>query len=189
MVFNFVEVENELQLNIEYNSDIYAAHTIHQLSNHVEQLLRAVLQNPNEPIHQIDFLNEKDKNQLLVTFNNTTAHYPTHTTIIHLFEECVQKTPDAIALFYEGQTLTYKELNEKANQLANYLQSEYHIQPNDLIGIMLNRSKKALVTMLRNTKSWSSVRSYRSYIPRSQKRIYYTRHQHQSINYSNRLFV
>ena len=101
----------------------------------------------------IDFLTKEEKHQLLVEFNNTEVDYPKDKTIIDLFEEQVKKTPNNIAVVFEETELTYEELNEKSNQLANYLRENYSIKGDDLVGIKLDRSERMITAILGILKS------------------------------------
>jgi amino acid adenylation domain-containing protein/non-ribosomal peptide synthase protein (TIGR01720 family) len=153
LTFHFTETGEELLASIEYNSDIYSKAGISQLLKHLESLLNAVIKNPSTPIHQLNYLSEKDKHQLLVEFNDAVVEYSESKTIVDLFEEQVLKSPNNTALVFEGIEITYKELNEKSNQLANYLRKNYNVQADDLIGIMLDRSEKMIISILGIIKS------------------------------------
>jgi amino acid adenylation domain-containing protein len=109
----------------------------------------------NLEIHLSEYslLSEKEKSQLLINFNDTDSAYPKEKTIIDLFEEQVEKTPNNVAVVFEGSKLTYKELNEKVNSLGNYLIDNYHIKRDDLIGIRLDRSEYMIVAILGILKS------------------------------------
>jgi amino acid adenylation domain-containing protein/FkbM family methyltransferase len=148
LTFHFVEIGEEIQVKMEYNSDIYSKTNIVQLADHLEQLLEAIIEEPSTSIQQLDYLSRKEKHQLLVEFNDTAAEYQDDKTIIELFEEQVSKTPEDVALVFGDIEVTYKELNEKSNQLANYLRTNYFIKPDDLIGIMLDRSEKMIISIL-----------------------------------------
>ena len=126
---------------------------VESLMGHYKQLLQALLDRPEEKISRIDYLSKKEKHQLLVAFNDTAVSYPKDKTIVELFEEQVKKTPDNVALVFEEKNLSYTELNERANQLANYLRNTYKITGDDLIGVKLNRNEWMLVTLLGALKS------------------------------------
>jgi non-ribosomal peptide synthetase component F len=79
---------------------------------------------PAQKVGELELLSEVEKQQILIEWNSTECDYPRDKTIHHLFEEQVKKTPDHIAVVFESQQLTYKELNERANQLAHYLQQQ-----------------------------------------------------------------
>ena len=151
---NFIFVETEgLALSIEYNTDIYDAYLVERMFVHFENLMSHAINNSKDSILSIDYIPEKEKKELLEEFNNTTIDYPKEKTIVDLFEEQVIKTPDNIAVVFEEQKLTYTELNKEANQLAQYLRKEYAIQPDDLIGIKLDRSEQLLVAIFGILKS------------------------------------
>jgi tyrocidine synthetase-3 len=151
--FNFIEVGEGLHLMLAYNSDIYTASTIERLTRHLEQLLYAITRDPLKPIKQLDYLDKEEKRQLLSTFNHTSVDYPRDKTIVQLFAEQAEKTPDRIALAYEGSEMSYRELHERSNQLAHYLKENHDIQPDDMIGIMLDRSDKTIIAILGVLKS------------------------------------
>ncbi|MFH6948149.1 amino acid adenylation domain-containing protein, partial [Flavobacterium sp. FlaQc-51] len=100
-----------------------------------------------------DYLTAIEKEELLNGFNNTKADYPQDKTIIDLFEQQVLQAPDNVALVFGETILTYRELNEKSNQLARYLRERYQIQADDLVGIKLDRSELMIVSILGILKS------------------------------------
>ena len=120
-----------------------------------ERILHIINQitNNNEiSLNNIEIVTPEEKHKILYEFNNTAVDYPKDKTVIQLFEEQVEKTPDNIAVVFEDQKLTYRELNEKANQLANYINSK-NTPKNSIIGIMLNRSIETIICMLAVLKS------------------------------------
>jgi len=102
---------------------------------------------PEQQLRSEESLTDAQRHKLLVEWNNTTREYPQDKCIHQLFEEQVKRTPDAIAVVFEGEQLTYLELNEKANQLAHYLQ-ELGVGPEVLVGICLERSIEMIVGLL-----------------------------------------
>ncbi|WP_374173243.1 amino acid adenylation domain-containing protein [Flavobacterium tructae] len=152
MSFTFVETEG-LNLRIDYNTDIYEESLIERIFLHFENLLTASIEQPEKNIREIHYLTEKEKHQLLADFNNTAVAYPKDKTIVDLFEEQAARTPNTIAVVFEETQITYQELNESANQLANYLRENYSIEPNDLVGLKLERNEKMIVAMLGILKS------------------------------------
>ena len=151
---NFVFFESEeLDLTIGYNTDIYDEYIILRMFTHFENLLSQAIQRPERAIREIDYLDTEEKKQLLLGFNATEGIYSKNKTVIDLFEEQVEKTPDNIAFVFENKELTYKELNERANQFAAYLRESYAVQPDDLIGIKLERSERLIIAILGVLKS------------------------------------
>ncbi len=102
---------------------------------------------------QYKALSQEEEHELLHTFNDTRVNYPKEKTIVDLFEAQVKETPNSPAVAFENKELTYKELEEQSNQLAHYLQTNYHIQPDDLIGMKLERSEWLMITILGILKS------------------------------------
>ncbi|WDF58187.1 amino acid adenylation domain-containing protein [Flavobacterium sp. KACC 22758] len=152
LIFAFMENDG-LLLGIEYNTDIYDAVFIEKIAGHFEQLVSEMIEQPETKIQHIDYLSSQEKQRLLFDFNDAATAYPNDKTIAALFEEQVLKTPNHTAVVFEGKETTYKELNEKANQLGHYLRENYKINPDDFVGIKLGRSDKLIVAILGILKS------------------------------------
>ncbi len=138
---------NGFNLRFEYCSKLFNQDFITRLSKHYINILQTVINENDIKIANIDMLSKEEKEQIIHDFNNTKVDYPKTQTAIQLFEEQVKKEPDAIAVIFEEQKLTYRQLNEKANQLAHYL-VENGVKNNDIIGIMLERSFEMIISML-----------------------------------------
>ncbi|WP_109438419.1 non-ribosomal peptide synthetase [Aquimarina sp. AU119] len=145
---SFQEVGDCLSFQVIYNTDVYDGIMINNLIHHFKQLLDNLLLTPKEKIGSIDFLTQEEKRELLYDFNATSVIYPNDKTIVDLFKEQITKTPDAIALAFKGRTLTYRELDEDSNSLANYLLSNYKIEKENIIGIKLDRSEWFVISIL-----------------------------------------
>ena len=130
-----------------YNIDLFDGSTIARLLEHFQNLLRAIIVNPQESVSLLPLLSEQEQKQLLVDWNQTKTDYPQEQCIHQLFESQVERTPDAIAVVFEEQSLTYGELNCLANQLAHYLQKS-GVKPDELVGICLERSLDMIVGLL-----------------------------------------
>ncbi|MCP4145512.1 MAG: AMP-binding protein, partial [bacterium] len=104
----------------EYCTDLFRPDTITGMTEHFEVLLEGIVNDPDQMLSQLPLLTEAEQQQLQ-TWNQTETDYPEELTIVDLFEEQVEKTPDNIAVVFEDQQMSYKELNRKANQLAHYL--------------------------------------------------------------------
>src|SRR5258708_6745925 len=148
MVFNFSDSESGLGLYITYNSDIYSGQLVTQLADHLEQLMDAIVQYPDSPINQLNFLGEKDRQRLLVGFNDTEEIYPSGQTLVSLFEIQVRKIPDEVAVVFLGKAMTYRELDEQSDRLALHLIKNYNIAGGELVGIMADRSEKMIISIL-----------------------------------------
>ena len=92
-----------------------------RMLSHLEVLLGAIAEDPDRPLSQLPLLTERERHQVLVEWNQTEAAYPRDKTVHGLFEEQVERAPEAVAVELEGKRLTYGQLNERANRLARYL--------------------------------------------------------------------
>ncbi|MEM9685288.1 MAG: amino acid adenylation domain-containing protein [Bacteroidota bacterium] len=151
--FNVEETTEGLVLILTYDTAIYSETFARQLTTHLNILLQSIVTNPEAPVQSLTYLTEAEQKQLLRDFNNTSVAYPEDKTITDLFEAQVAKTPDRTAVIFEETTLTYNTLNEESNRLAAYLRENYTIQPDDLIGIKLDRSSRVIITILGILKS------------------------------------
>ena len=147
LTFYLSENSEGLYLAIEYNTDLFYPETISRMANHYKNLLESIVKDPDQKVSEISFLSEQEKHKLLVEWDNTKTDYPKNKCIHELFEEQVKKTPDNIAVVFEDHKLTYKELNEKANQLARYLKA-VGVKPESLVGICAERSLKMIIGIL-----------------------------------------
>lgn len=107
-------------------------------------LLKDIIEYPNKNISQLSIIDKKEKTNILATWNNTSYEYNYKKLLHQYFEEQVKKTPDFIAVVFGEKSISYKELNEKANKLGSYLK-HYGIKPNNLIGIALERSLEMVI--------------------------------------------
>ena len=141
-------------INIAYDYLIskYSIDDICSIHARFLYIINQVLENNDITLNEIEIVTPDEKKKILYDFNNTSADYPRDKTITQLFEEQVEKTPDNIAVVFENQKLTYRELNERANSLANYLRSQ-KIGRNDIVGIMVNRSLEMIISILAVLKS------------------------------------
>ncbi|WP_050780083.1 non-ribosomal peptide synthetase [Crocosphaera chwakensis] len=131
----------------EYNTNLFEKETIERMFENFQVLLEGMVNNPDEKVAKLPLLTEGEKQQILVEWNETEAEYPKDKCIHQLFEEQVERTPNAIAVVYENQQLTYQELNEKANQLGHYLQ-KLGVKPDTLVGICVERSMEMVIGLL-----------------------------------------
>ncbi|MFI5162555.1 MAG: amino acid adenylation domain-containing protein, partial [Sphingobacteriales bacterium] len=131
---------------IFYNASLFQQTTIERLAGHYLQLVNSIIADPNSKVGALPMLTAEEAHDILVKFNDTLTYYPAEKTIVDIFEEQVEKTPDAIALRQHGATMTYRELNEKANQLAHYLIEE-DAKPADNIGLIAGRSFDMMIIM------------------------------------------
>uniref|UniRef100_UPI0039C6927E amino acid adenylation domain-containing protein n=1 Tax=Nodularia chucula TaxID=3093667 RepID=UPI0039C6927E len=138
----------ELLLKISYSyDDRDRSDTVTRMLGHLQTLLEGMVNNPQQRLCQLSLLTETERHQLLVEWNNTEVEYPQQQCIHELFETQVEKTPDAVAVVFENEQLTYRELNARANQLAHYLQ-KLGVEPEVLVGICVERSLEMVIGLL-----------------------------------------
>ncbi len=130
-----------------YNTDLFDADTIERMNGHFQTMLVAIVANPEQRISELPLLTAKEKQQLLVEWNHTQIDYPGDKCIHQLFEEQVKRTPDEVAIVFEEQQLTYRELNSRANQLAQYLRT-LGVSGDVPVGICVERSLEMVVGLL-----------------------------------------
>uniref|UniRef100_A0ACD5GVY6 Non-ribosomal peptide synthetase n=1 Tax=Desertifilum tharense IPPAS B-1220 TaxID=1781255 RepID=A0ACD5GVY6_9CYAN len=159
---DFYETDSDLLGVFEYNTDLFEADTIARMVGHFQTLLTGILANPQQPLSQFPLLTPGEQQQILVEWNQTQTPYPEE-SFHQLFEAQVERTPDAIAVAFQNQHLTYRELNQRANQLAHYLQKQ-GVQPEVRVGICIERSLSMIIALLGVLKAgvltFPSTRTY-----------------------------
>ncbi|MBN9232097.1 MAG: AMP-binding protein, partial [Legionella sp.] len=135
-----------LYMGFEYAKDLFSQESMERLADCYETFLRALLEEPAERLSELALVGEKERNQLRL-WNETQHDYPKDKTVYQLFEEQAEKTPNNSAIIYEGEELTYQELNERANQLAHYLRS-HGVGPDTLVAIAVERSLEMIIGLL-----------------------------------------
>ncbi|MEH2239777.1 amino acid adenylation domain-containing protein [Nostoc sp.] len=147
LTLDFCERGDQLHCMWEYATDLFEAETIQRMAGHFEVLLEAIAKNPQQPISNLPLMTTAEIQQLR-TWNQTNIDYSQDQTLTTLFEQQVAKTPDNIAVVFEDCSLSYQELNQKANQLAHYLlelKREQQLPDNPLIAICVERSLSMLI--------------------------------------------
>jgi amino acid adenylation domain-containing protein len=142
-----IQLSELLQSSFKYNSNLLDETTVTQISRHFENLLESIVSNSEQSVAQLPFLSEREREKILVEWNATQTDYDVTRCLHQLIEAQVERTPDAIAVSFRGEHLTYRELNQRANQLAHYLQT-LGVQPEVLVGICIERSLEMLVGLL-----------------------------------------
>src|SRR6185436_10548905 len=146
LTLDIIERDGQFLIKFEANADLFEVDTITRMMGHFEMLLESIVENPSQRISQLPLLTAAERQQLLVDWTNTKTEYPV-TSIQRAFEDQVAATPDAIAIVCDEETLTYSELNERANCLAHYLIKQ-GVTPDTRVGICLERSPELIVTLL-----------------------------------------
>ncbi|MDD9337855.1 MAG: amino acid adenylation domain-containing protein [Rickettsiaceae bacterium] len=142
------EINNQLTFMIKYAGELFSNDSIEQLLLIAKSLLEQIVSNPYQEVQNLSYLDQKQYQQIINNWNDTDKTYPSDKTIQALFEEQAARTPNNIAIVYEETKLTYRQLNERANQLANYLRETYQISPDTLIALCLDRSEHMLIAIL-----------------------------------------
>ncbi len=135
------------ECEFEYASDLFTAPSVARMAVHFEGLLRSIVAHPDETIGRLNLIPAEERHRLLVTWNDTRTNIPTHECVHQLFERQVERTPDAVAVICEDQSLTYRELNRRANQLAHHLHG-LGVGPDVPVGLCLERSLEMVVAIL-----------------------------------------
>lgn len=146
--FAFEESNDEIICNVIYNTDVYEEAMVRQFMKHYRALAATLTTNPLAHISEVEFLNTDEKTVLTQHFNDTKYDFNTEETTISLFQNIVSEKREELAVVYEGETLTYDELDRLSNQFAHYLQKEHNVSEGDVVGIMLPRSQWLLVSIL-----------------------------------------
>ena len=141
----FVEAD-ELELQLEYDVDLFAEKTVHQMLEHFRTILEAVVTNPEQRVTNVPILTEPERHQMLVEWNDYDAEVPP--VCIHkLIETHAEKTPDATAAVWKNERISYGDLNRKANQLAHFLKKQ-GVQPESVVGVYVERSLEMIIGVL-----------------------------------------
>ena len=141
------EYHGEIAGNLNYASALFKPETIERYLGYWQTLLKALVTHPEHSVYSLPILDSIERQQVLYDFNATQTDYPKDQCIHELFEAQVAKTPDAIALVYEQQQLTYAGLNAKANQLAQYLSTQ-GVVPDSRVAICVERGLNMVIALL-----------------------------------------
>ena len=147
MCFSFIKSDDFLELEIEYSSNLYEKNTLDKIAACIIRFYTLVTENADIKLVKLDLFSEEETRKVLFDFNDTRAEYPQNKVIQELLEEQVEKNPCKVALVFKGETLTYKELNEKANQVARKLVSK-GVKADSVVGIMVERSFDMIISII-----------------------------------------
>ncbi len=138
------EIEGQLRCAMQYNTALFDETSISRMLGHYEELLRSVVEAPQQRVSRLSLLSDGERRQLLREWNETAVDYETEVTLVELFERQVERDPAAIAVVSGEQQVTYKELNERANRVARHLQ-ELGVGPEGRVGLLLERGIEMVV--------------------------------------------
>ncbi len=141
------ETHGSLSADFRYNVDLFDAATMDRMAQHFHVLLASIVANPEQLLSDLPLLTEAEQHQLLVEWNDTQSDYPEYMCIHQLFELQVQQQPEAVAVVFEDNALTYGELNSRANALAHTLQAS-GVGPDALVGVCMERSIEVVIALV-----------------------------------------
>jgi amino acid adenylation domain-containing protein len=148
MALYVAERTGTLSFLLQYCTKLFKKKTIERFTGYFHTLAASIINDPHKKIREIDIISREEKEQIIFEFNNTKKHIERETCYPGLFEQQTAKTPDNIAGVYKNQFLTYRELDKKSDQLANYFYFEKNLQPNDRVAVWMNRSIDFLVAVI-----------------------------------------
>ena len=159
-------------IKIQYKSDIYAEEMIDMLGRRFIKMLEVVTEHPEVPVKDIDLFLEREKEKILYDFNQTSffEYKPMH--IMEVFHERVSAYKEHTALIYDGGSMTYEEVNKKANQMAQKI-LQLKKKENEVIGVQLKRSKEMVLAILGILKAGCAYVPIESFYPETRKTIYF----------------
>lgn len=144
----FSESGGEITVSIDYNTDLFREERITGLIEHYTNLVTAAAGDAATPVRDLSCLSPREKQQLVVEFNATARDFPRDKTIVEMFEARVDKNPESPALRGKGRQWTYHQLNLEVNRLAHHLRDKYRVKPDDIVGLMVERSAYSIIGML-----------------------------------------
>ncbi|MEM7129528.1 MAG: amino acid adenylation domain-containing protein [Chloroflexota bacterium] len=147
LTLGVAETTDGLACSWEYNTDLFESATIERMNRHFEQLLLSITDAPDAPLATLSLLDDIERDEIVVGWNETARDYPTTATVHELFEAQAQTDGDAIAIVDGETVLTYAELNSQANQLAHHLRT-LGVSLEEPVGICVERSPRLVVGML-----------------------------------------
>jgi amino acid adenylation domain-containing protein len=147
LTMTLTDCGEEVWLEMEYSTDLFDDNRIARMVGHYQTLLEAAAAGPDTRIGDLPVLTQAERNQILVEWNRTEVAYPKYRCLHQLIEEQVRRTPEAVAVVFEGKKLTYGELNGRANQLARHLQ-KLGVGPDCLVGVCAERSLEMVIGLL-----------------------------------------
>lgn len=147
LTLDILESQEGLSCSLEYNSDLFDAGRIKRALGHFQTMLQGIVSDPAQRVSSLPLLSETEQQHLIIGLNDTATDYPATQSIPQLFEEQVALNPDATAVIFGEQEMTYRELNRRANQLAWYLR-KLGVGPEVAVGIRMDRSIEMVLALV-----------------------------------------
>ncbi len=151
LLLELQETAEGFSASLEYNTDLFEAETVQRLAAHFQQMVAAMVSEPDQPIAQARLLTPQEQQQI-ASWNDTAVSIDPNQLVHHRFEAQAAETPEATAVQFGSERLTYAELEARANQLAHFLQAQ-GVQPGDRVGILLPRSLAMITAVLATLKA------------------------------------
>ncbi|QHI35456.1 Tyrocidine synthase 3 [Kordia antarctica] len=150
--FSFIESQDTISVSISYNTDIYDRFVIDKMISYLENFVVEAINNPTHSVAKVNYL-PKEEELKLIAQRSILSNTNKEETILNILAQQCKETPNAVAIVSDTESITYKELDEKSNELANYLIAEKNIKTGDFVGIKLERNKWLIITILAVLKS------------------------------------
>jgi amino acid adenylation domain-containing protein len=147
LTLHMTETRGGLLGGVTYNSDLFERATIKRMMRSFVRLLLAATERPECQIGELPLMSLEEQEQVVVGWNDTTIEFPRQECLHHLFERQAWQRPDAVAVFFRDEAVTYGELNRRSNQLASYLRV-LGVRPNDIVAICMEKSVEMIVGVL-----------------------------------------
>jgi amino acid adenylation domain-containing protein len=152
LTLRITELDGVLAGDFRYNTDLFDEATIARMNQHFQTLLVNIVANSEQRVRDLPLLSEAEQHKILAEWNDTRSDYPEHTHVHQQFEIQAAKQPDAVAVVFEGEAITYRELNRRANYLARLLQHA-GVAPEVLVGVCMERSVEMVVALMGTLKA------------------------------------
>ena len=133
---------------VEYCTDLYNGDTIDRMAGHYRRLLSSIADSPQESVGKLKMLSQGEREELLEEFNGKEVLYPRDKTVVDLFIEQASRTPEGVAVVYGDERITYRQLDERSNQVGHYLRERHGVVEETLVGICMERGVEMLVGLL-----------------------------------------
>ncbi|MCA1567663.1 MAG: amino acid adenylation domain-containing protein [Acidobacteria bacterium] len=159
------ETPEGFEIDIEYPTDLYRRSRMERMTKHLEILLEAIVADAGRRLSDLPILSTRERQQLLFKWNDTAAEYPRGRCIHELFEAQVERTPDSVALVFDQEEVTYRELNRRSNQLAHYLKT-VGVDAGTRVGICVERSVEMVISLLAVLKAGAAYVPLDMHVPR-----------------------
>lgn len=152
LMINLRDTGGKLRGLLEYNTDLFDSTTAQRILGHFKTVLQSIVDHPERRVSATDLMTEQERLELVAGFNETSTEFPEPGLLPDLIQRQVERTPEAVAVTFEGQRLTYDELNSRANQLAHYLRG-LGVGPEKLVGVCLERGLDMIVGVIGTLKA------------------------------------